>query len=59
MKIEFNRVYPGHLTHDNSAQAGMETKQYTLGLFDTNETKTAEVIHLLRERSSVKICALP
>ncbi|CAG2189420.1 unnamed protein product [Mytilus edulis] len=49
MKKEFYKVYPKHKTHDYSAQAGMKTKQYPLGLFDTNETKTAEVIHLLRD----------
>lgn len=40
MKAEFLSIYPVHLHHRYTAQAGEKTKQYPLGLFDTNETKT-------------------
>ncbi|XP_056014422.1 uncharacterized protein LOC125649436 [Ostrea edulis] len=52
MKAEFANIYPAHLTHPYSAQAGEKTKQYPLGLFDTNETKTADMIQLLRDLQS-------
>ncbi|KAL3864206.1 hypothetical protein ACJMK2_005910, partial [Sinanodonta woodiana] len=49
MKNEFGNVYPIHFTHKYSLLAGKNTKQYPLGLFDCNETKTAEVIQLLKK----------
>ncbi|XP_061166246.1 uncharacterized protein LOC133175139 [Saccostrea echinata] len=52
MKVEFEKIYRVHLTHQYSAQAGEKTKQYPLGLFDTNETKTADMIQLLRDMQS-------
>lgn len=52
MKAEFSSIYPVHLHHRYTAQAGEKTKQYPLGLYDTNETKTADMIQLLRDLQS-------
>ncbi|KAK3108646.1 hypothetical protein FSP39_012456 [Pinctada imbricata] len=42
-------VYPQHIQHKHSHYAAMKTKQYPLGLFDTNENKTDEMIRLLKD----------
>ncbi|KAK3095093.1 hypothetical protein FSP39_010192 [Pinctada imbricata] len=42
-------VYPQHIQHKHSDYAAMKTKQYPLGLFDTNENKTDEMIRLLKD----------
>lgn len=42
------KIFPKHLDHKHSQFAGIKTTQYPLGLFDTNENKTDEVIRLLR-----------
>nr|XP_034298978.1 uncharacterized protein LOC109620531 isoform X1 [Crassostrea gigas] len=44
-------IYPKHLEHQYSAQAGLKTHQIPLGLFDCNEQKTQDVIKLLKEFS--------
>ncbi|XP_061174507.1 uncharacterized protein LOC133183583 [Saccostrea echinata] len=44
-----DKIYPKHLPHKYSDQAGIKTVQYPLGLYDCNETKTADVIKLLKE----------
>ncbi|XP_056013220.1 uncharacterized protein LOC125660287 [Ostrea edulis] len=44
----FEAIYPKHLQHKYSNQVGEKTKQFPIGLFDCNETKTAEVIRLLK-----------
>ncbi|XP_021342789.1 uncharacterized protein LOC110443113 [Mizuhopecten yessoensis] len=43
------KFYPKHFDHKNSHHAGTKTKQFPLGLFDCNETKTTELIKLLKE----------
>lgn len=52
IKAERLSIYPVHLQHRYTAQAGEKTKQDPLGLFDTNETKTADMIQLLRDLQS-------
>ncbi|OWF47690.1 hypothetical protein KP79_PYT01282 [Mizuhopecten yessoensis] len=42
-------IYPKHLNHKYSTQAGLKTTQYPFGLFDCNETKTTDVIQLLKD----------
>ncbi|XP_069109674.1 uncharacterized protein [Argopecten irradians] len=49
MKTIYGKIYPKHLAHQFSDRAGEKTKQYSLGLSDCNENKTAEVIKLLKE----------
>ncbi|XP_062600399.1 uncharacterized protein LOC134262037 [Saccostrea cucullata] len=49
MRDIFGKIYPKHLHHEFSDQAGEKTKQYPLGLTDCNENKTAEVIKMLGE----------
>ncbi|XP_052797544.1 uncharacterized protein LOC128229766 isoform X1 [Mya arenaria] len=48
MEDLFGKIYPGHLEHIHSNEAGMKTSQYSLGLFDCDEKKTADVIRLLQ-----------
>ncbi|XP_033755665.1 uncharacterized protein LOC117338420 [Pecten maximus] len=43
-----DNTYPQHLDHKHSKYAGIKTTQYPLGLYDTNENKTDEVIRLLK-----------
>ncbi|XP_069113384.1 LOW QUALITY PROTEIN: uncharacterized protein [Argopecten irradians] len=51
MQQLLDKVYPKHLEHHYSEYAGVKTKQFQLGLFDTNENKTQELIRLLKEMS--------
>lgn len=44
-----DKIYSKHLPHKYSDEAGIKTVQYPLGLYDCNETKTADVIKLLKE----------
>ncbi|XP_061185175.1 uncharacterized protein LOC133193230 [Saccostrea echinata] len=51
----FETIFPKHLDHEHSAFAGLKTTQYSLGLFDTNENKTDEVIRLLRHLTDLYV----
>ncbi|XP_033759941.1 uncharacterized protein LOC117342076 [Pecten maximus] len=42
-------IYPKHLKHEYSDFVGLKTQQHALGLFDCNETKTQDVIRMLKE----------
>lgn len=48
MKKQFGCIYPSHLEHEYSDFAGIKTKQFPIGLYDCNETKTQDVIKLLK-----------
>lgn len=42
------KIFPKHLEHKHTNHAGIKTTQFPLGLFDTNENKTDEMIRLLK-----------
>nr|XP_022324952.1 uncharacterized protein LOC111125437 isoform X6 [Crassostrea virginica] len=45
-------IYPEHFDHKHSDLAGARTRQFCLGLYDCNEQKTQDVIHLLKDLSN-------
>ncbi|XP_069109713.1 uncharacterized protein [Argopecten irradians] len=51
MNILLEKVYPKHFEHKYSYCSGTKTQQHILGLFDCNETKTQDVIKLLKDLS--------